>query len=143
MRYVRKAEFFARLRKRYPFDSRYFYSGRVSRLPERRLSTRAGIDRLVRETLRVFTWPVPGAILAFNDGFAGWRGVPRRRRHDPLQLEPGFDLRAFLQEHVCFRDPDGYADNYYFTSPELKWFVVFCHEGDWHFMGPSPFLRKT
>jgi hypothetical protein len=136
MRYLPKNEFFRTLERRHPREAAgYFYNGHCGRLPERKLSGRASMARLVAETERLIALARPVAVLAFNDRLAGWRGLPRRRRHDPLRLTADFDVGRFLQEHVFFRDPDRYADNYYFTDPGLEWFVVFCHEGDWHLFG--------
>jgi hypothetical protein len=144
MRFLRKPEFFAALQRSQPYDPEcYFYMGRCSRLPEARLSERAGIDRLLRATRRVFSLAGPSPfIVAFNDQHAGWRGVPRNRKYSPLEVPATFDVEDFVRKHLFFRDPRNRADNYYFADPEFSWFVIFCHHGCWHVHGAKRLLAN-
>jgi len=143
VRFLKKSEFFAKLQRRFPFDTHgYFYDGRCSRFSERRLSERASVKRLVRVTERHIASSPPETLLAFNDQIAGWRAVPRTRRFSPLALEPALSIQELVEGHMHFRDPERYEDNYYLTTPALEWFINFCHHGDWHFYGSKAVVGR-
>jgi hypothetical protein len=137
MEFLRKAQVFDRLQALFPFSpSGYFYDGRCSALPERRLSARSSLQRLSRVTERLVALSSGAEILAFNDQISGWRDVPRARRFSPVALGTECGVQEFIARHTDFRDSGGRTDNYYLTSRDFGWFAVFCHEGDWHLHGP-------
>ena len=143
MRFLKKSEVFGKLQRRFPFDTQgYFYDGRCSHLTELHLSGRASIKRLVRVTERQLASTRPEILLAFNDQIAGWRAVPRTRRFSPLALDPKLSIHDLIEDHMHFRDPEQYEDNYYLTTPALDWFINFCHRGDWHFYGSKSLAAR-
>lgn len=124
------------------FTSGYIYND--LRLLDRRLSSRVGLARLFRVTTRVLETPErePPFVL-FNDAKAGWRGYSRRRKAAPIEAQSADDVRRLLTSRMFFRDRHRYADNYYVTDQTLGWFVVFCHENDWHLIAPRTLHRRV
>ena len=132
MKYLSKNSLSRRLNAELPFDrDGYFYDGACAELRSVSLSSRVGLGRLIRVTARYARQVDSESLIGFTDQLAGWRGVPRVRKHSPVEISVG-ELESFIRRHVHFRDPKDYADNYYFADEGLNWFAVFCHEGDWH-----------
>ena len=132
MNYLQPNSLFRKLNDEFSFDrDGYFYNSKCSVLRSVWLSSRVGLDRLLRVTTRYARQVDSESLLVFTDHLAGWRGVSKGKKHFPVEISID-ELGRFVNRHVHFRDPKGYADNYYFTDEHLSWFAVFCHEGDWH-----------
>lgn len=132
MVFVNSKELMGRLRVAYPFDeSGYFFDGKCGSLPSVQLSQRVGIERIIRVTLRFALRVEATRLVGFTDHLAGWRAVPNSRKFAGVEVVTS-EFKSFAHQHVYFRNPRNYADNYYFSDTALSWFAVFCHEGDWH-----------
>ena len=132
MRFLNEQTVMRRVRAMYPFGKDgYFYDGKCGSLRSVRLSNRVGLKRILRVTLRYARHTGAEELIGFNDRIAGWRGVRKPKKFVPVQIAAE-ELAAFVERRIHFRDPEDYADNYYFTNEQLGWFAVFCHEGDWH-----------
>ena len=132
MRFLKEATVMQELRRLYPFDEHgYFYDGECASLKSVALSDRVGLDRMIRVTRRYATQVGSEDLVGFTDHIAGWKGVQQAKRFVPVQIAVS-ELAEFIDRHIHFRNPERYSDNYYFTAGDLKWFAVFCHEGDWH-----------
>jgi hypothetical protein len=108
------------------------------------ISARAKLDTLVAKTLKVAsTLSSRYPLVSFPNGCAGWRGVAKNRRQSPVELSSPQELSQLLREHIYFRDPKRYEDNYHITDDAFRWVVVFCHHGDWHFFAPSKSVAKV
>ncbi|MBA3964136.1 MAG: hypothetical protein H0X40_19870 [Chthoniobacterales bacterium] len=82
-------------------------------------------------------------LFAFPDGLAGWRGAPKNHRHSPIALPDPESLSEVLREHIYFRDPKRYEDNYHVTDAAFCWIAVFCHHGDWHFFASPELIARA
>jgi len=132
MRFLKEQAVMRRIRAMYPFDKDgYFYNGKCGSLKSISLSTRVGLERMIRVTVRYARQAGADDLIGFTDGLAGWRGTQKAKRFSPIEITVD-ELTAFVDRRLHFRDSDLYADNYYFTDSSLDWFAVFCHEGDWH-----------
>lgn len=132
----------ASLRRKYPDAGSVGYIYNSIDLPQRALGPRTGLARLLRVTQRVVRRLSSSRLILFNDRIAGRKGVSRRRRDEPIQVAPHETLRI-LTKHMFFRHPTRRADNYYVTDATLGWFIVLCHEDDWHLLAPRGLLRTV
>jgi hypothetical protein len=112
-------------------NSGYFYNA-LDHLSTFDLSSRVSRLRLAeatRSAVRALAGRPPFTI--FTDRLAGWRGA-NQRRWSPIQIMSADEALCVIKERAFFRDAEGFADNYYLCDRSLRWFVVFCHHGDWH-----------
>lgn len=108
------------------------------------ISSRANLETLIKKTQRIAsTLGTHYPLIAFPNGTAGWRPVPKNRRQSPIQLSSPDDLSELLRCHVYFRDPKRYEDNYHITDHAFSWIAVFCHHGDWHFFAPPDSIEAA
>jgi hypothetical protein len=124
-------------------NSGYFYNS-LDHLSSYDLSSRVSWLRLEDVTLsaiRALAGRSPFTI--FTDRKAGWRGA-KHRRWSPIRITSAHEALCVIKERAFFRDPEGFADNYYLCDRSLRWFIVFCHHGDWHiFVDPSATRHST
>lgn len=137
MKYLNKKSFEATLRHRFPDHGGGWLCNcleEVFRCDSYTISSRAKLDTLIAKTQRIASalgsrYP----LIAFPNGCAGWRAVPKNRRQSPIELSSPDDISELIRRHIYFRDPDRYEDNYHIADSSFRWIAVFCHHGDWHF----------
>ena len=133
MEFLNRKLFFESLRAKYPKpgDS-YFWDAlealRSFTLPAR--TARRKLEAATCELAGVLRLKKP--VFVFGDRIAGWSGPGVGRRHSPIRVARLEEALALVREHGHFRDKDGFIDNYYICDDSFSWFVVFCHENDWH-----------
>ena len=134
MKFLNRKLFFRSLRAKYriPPSDQYLwdaFEGLRSFLLSARTSQRKleaatrGLDGVLRVRTPVFV---------FGDKIAGWSELGMRRQHSPIRVAGLEEALALIHEHGHFRDKRGFVDNYYICDSSFSWFVVFCHENDWH-----------
>ena len=137
MKYLNKKSFEATLRHRFPDHGGGWLCNcleEVFRCDSYTISSRAKLDTLIAKTQRIASalgsrYP----LIAFPNGCAGWRAVPKNRRQSPIELSSPDDISELIRSHIYFRDLESYEDNYHIADSSFRWIAVFCHHGDWHF----------
>lgn len=147
MKFLNKANFEAKLRRRFPDHcDGWLYNclEQAFGCEAYTISARAKLDTLITKTQRIVLalhsiYP----LCAFPNGVAGWRGVPQNRRRSPVELPDAEQLSQLLRDHLYFRDPGRHIDNYHVTDQHFRWIAVFCHHDDWHFYAPPHYIARA
>ena len=75
-----------------------------------------------------------GKIVIFSENFV-WEKLPKT--DNILNFEESDDALDFLYSNASPQE-----DNYYVTSDNLDWMLVFCHEGDMHIYGEGSIVSR-
>lgn len=139
MDFLNRKIFFTSLRVKYPNPTDGYFWDALNALAPFSMPARISLRRLEAATLDLDKFlEIKNPVFLFADHISGWSGLGERRRHSPLNVDDLKAAIAIIRQHAYFRDKDNFVDNYYICDGSFQWFVVFCHERDWHlFVSPK------
>jgi len=142
MKFTNRRALWTRLRSKYPPEPVNWFSCDLELVRGFDMLTfphKLPLSTLIRRThqcLKILNAMYP--LVVFPDRMSGWKGFPHQQKYLPLEISNGKALDNVIKNHFHNCTPKGSGtENYHITDQSGTWFIIFCHEYDWHFHGPK------